>query len=228
MSNKTNKQKSQDLKNNYTHWKKNSLESSGYFTIFSGFKDTNKLKNISGNALKLYIYLGITSNSMTGEVWHSNKTIAKYFGKSERTIRLWMQELESINLIKRFQLEFNEESHTFLQPYFNTEYQSYSEKYTYHYRLKDSKYRRSIDLNNYRSLITKAIQSSISNSYINVYKDFFVISSFKPIDSKLLRSVNKFIKKSAPELESFSSVSKYTNRDGSISYHKSLFERVRK
>jgi len=114
----SNKEKARLYKRNYREWKKNSLDESGFFVIFSGFIDSDKLKKISGNALKLYIYLGIYSNNMTGEVWHSNKTIAKYFGKSERTIRAWMKELEDMNLIKRMRLEFDGEPHVYLQPYY--------------------------------------------------------------------------------------------------------------
>ena len=104
-------------KKNYEVWKKEGLANYGYFILFNGLITSNKLVGISGNALKLYIYLGIYSKNMTGEVWHSNYKIAKYFGKSERTIRNWMKELEELNLINRMQLAFNGESHTFLQTY---------------------------------------------------------------------------------------------------------------
>lgn len=117
---KTNKQLSEIYKNNYYKWKISGLENEGYFIIFNGFQKNNNLKKISGNALKLYIYLGINSSNSTGETWHSNATIAKYFNKSERTIRNWMNELESLNLIKRMQLEYNGPAHTYLQTYLLT------------------------------------------------------------------------------------------------------------
>lgn len=113
----SNKDKSAIYKTNYKLWKSKALEENGYFIIFDGFVENNSLKNISGNALKLYIYLGIYSKNMTGEVWHSNARIAKYFGKSERSVRNWMKELEDLNLIKRMQLEFNGQAHNYLQPY---------------------------------------------------------------------------------------------------------------
>lgn len=115
--NLNNKEKAVLFKENYKYWKESSLESNGFFVIFNGFMESGKLKKVSGNALKLYIYLGLNSKNYTGEVWHSNKTISKYFGRSERTIREWMKELEDLNLIKRMQLEFNGNSYTFLQPY---------------------------------------------------------------------------------------------------------------
>lgn len=112
-----NKEKSIIFKNTYRKWKINSLDYAGYFTIFQGFAETEILEKISGNALKLYIYLGINSSNWEGVVWHSNKKIASYFHKSERTIRLWMKELENLNLIKRMQLEYNGNVYTYLMPY---------------------------------------------------------------------------------------------------------------
>lgn len=104
-------------RNNYRYWKKNNLKTSGYFIIFNGFKSNGYLKNISGNALKLYVYLGIHSDNETGESFHSIATIAKYFGKSERTVYNWFSELIELHLIRKAQLEFNGPSHTFMQPY---------------------------------------------------------------------------------------------------------------
>lgn len=116
-NNLRNKEKSLILRQNFRYWKMSSLENSGYFIIFQGFEEGNKLKNISGNGLKLYIYLGLHANNYEGIVWHSNKTIAKYFGKSERTIRGWMKELEELQLIKRMRLKYDGNVYTYLQPY---------------------------------------------------------------------------------------------------------------
>lgn len=111
------KQKASLFKENYGYWKEKSLNENGFFVIFNGFLQTEILKKISGNALKLYIYLGLNSGNLTGEVWHSHKSIATYFGKSERTIRAWFKELEDLNLIQKMQLEFNGVNHVYLQPY---------------------------------------------------------------------------------------------------------------
>lgn len=113
----TNSQKAELFKKNYNTWKKAGLQYNSYFVIFKGFIESYKLKNISGNALKLYIYLGMYAKNDTGELWHSTAKIAKYFNKSERTIRSWSKELENLHLIKRMQLEFNGISHTYLQTY---------------------------------------------------------------------------------------------------------------
>lgn len=113
----TNKYLSKLMKKNYSIWKQNGLKNNGYFVIFDGFLESNKLKNINGGALKLYIYLGLNSKNMTGEVWHSIPRIATYFGKSERTINNWISDLEKLNLIKRMQKELNGVSHTYIQPY---------------------------------------------------------------------------------------------------------------
>lgn len=96
-----NKEKGLILEKTYLDWKLNALEEAGYFIIFQGLLETDILQKISGNAFKLYVYLGINANNMTGIVWHSNSKISLYFNKSERTIRSWMKELEDLNLIER-------------------------------------------------------------------------------------------------------------------------------
>jgi len=106
-------------KSDYREWKVNSIDEFGYFIIFEGFLENNLLNKISGNALKLYMYLGLKSGTYTGIVWHSNKTISEYFNKSERTIRGWMKELEDLNLIKRMRLKYDGIVYTYLLPYNN-------------------------------------------------------------------------------------------------------------
>lgn len=113
----SNKEKSITLKKTYLDWKLEALDQAGYFVIFQGLLEENILQKISGNALKLYIYIGINSNNMTGIVWHSNTKIALYFNKSERTIRSWMKELEDLNLIERMRLNYNGCVFTYLKPY---------------------------------------------------------------------------------------------------------------
>lgn len=102
---------------NYEVWKTNSLENAGFFIIFNGFLEQRILKKISGNALKLYVFLGIKADNYTGESYYSIASMAKYFGKSERTINNWLNELDQLNLIRRVQFQHNKVSHTFLQPY---------------------------------------------------------------------------------------------------------------
>lgn len=222
-----NKKYANNLKNNYGNWKKDSLSNTGYFIVFKGFKDTKKLRDISGNALKLYIYLGIASNSKTGEVWHSNEKIAKYFDRSERTIRLWMQELESLNLIKRFQLNYNEESHTFLQPYYNFDSNFETEKYRYKFQLKNLLFRKSVNLNNYYEELNTFIRKNFKNAYVKINDDNFEITSYSPIDKKLLRNINKMIKNDIPELIKFSKKYNYLKSDGSIVERSQLFEMIK-
>ncbi|MBU5486554.1 helix-turn-helix domain-containing protein [Clostridium sp. MSJ-11] len=66
--------------------------------INNNFVDKDILKRINGNALKLYIFLGIDSKNETGESWYTLESISQYFGKSIRTISIWIKELEDINL----------------------------------------------------------------------------------------------------------------------------------
>ncbi|KZO00488.1 helix-turn-helix domain-containing protein [Pseudobacillus badius] len=102
---------------NYGKWKRNSLVHIGFFPVFQPLKEEFLLKKLSGNALKLYLYLGLNSGNTTGETWTSIDTIAKYFDKSPRAISNWIKELEDHQLIIRMQLAPNEAAHTFLKPY---------------------------------------------------------------------------------------------------------------
>lgn len=226
----SNKAFANNLKENYKKWKKDSLDNTGYFIIFKGFKDTEKLKKITGNALKLYVYLGLNSDNMTGEVWHSNAKIAKYFQRSERTIRLWMQELESLNLIKRMQINFNEESHTFLQGYSNYNSMFETDKYVYTYRLKEIKARNQVDLRTFCDELESCIKTSIKNAkvYVNVKEKEFQIISYSPVENKYLRAMSRTILKSIPIFEIFTK--KYTaiNDEGEEVEKRQLFERIRK
>lgn len=116
-----NYRKSKLLEQNYSNWKATLLEKGGYFPIFSAFKEEFILKKISGNAIKLYIYLGLHSGNDTGSTWVSIESIARYFDKSQRTISYWLKELEEAELIERMQMEKNGVSYTFLRPYSNIE-----------------------------------------------------------------------------------------------------------
>ncbi|HCL4448355.1 TPA: helix-turn-helix domain-containing protein [Clostridium botulinum] len=114
----SNAKKSKLYIKNYSKWREKNKENHiGFFIVYTDFRDKQILKNINGNALKLYIFLGINSKNETGESWYTIEAISKYFGKSPRTISYWFEELERLNLIKRMQLEINGPSHTYLQPY---------------------------------------------------------------------------------------------------------------
>lgn len=113
----SNNKKAKYYKENYNEWKKKSLDEIGFFLIFESFYNKNILSKISGNGLKLYIFLGIHSKNFTGESWVSIESISKYFNKTPRAVSYWIRELEDLGLIKRMQLEVDKSSHTFLQPY---------------------------------------------------------------------------------------------------------------
>ncbi|MBO1005917.1 helix-turn-helix domain-containing protein [Pseudogracilibacillus auburnensis] len=114
-----NYRKAELLEQDYSAWKSASLEKGGYFPVFNGFKEEYLLKNLSGNAIKMYLYLGLHSGNETGTTWVGIETIAKYFDKSPRTISYWLKELEEAELIVRMQMEKNGVSYTFLRPYEN-------------------------------------------------------------------------------------------------------------
>lgn len=114
----SNSKKSKIYMKNYSKWRIDQKEKhTGFFMIYTDFKDKSILKNINGNSLRLYIFLGLNSKNETGESWYTIESLAKYFGKSPRTIGYWLEDLERLNLIKRMQLKPNSPSHTYLQPY---------------------------------------------------------------------------------------------------------------
>lgn len=104
------------LRKEHSMWRDtNFLEKKGFFPVFYDFKD--KLPQLSGGAISLYLYFGLHSNNQTGESFHNIDRIATFFGKSSRTVSKWITELEEAELIERIQLELNGPSHTFLKPY---------------------------------------------------------------------------------------------------------------
>ena len=114
----SNKKKAEYYRKNYKNWKAIKIyDKAGFFLVYNDFKNKNILKKVSGNAIKCYLYLGISSKNDSGESWHTVERIATYFEVSTRTVSNWLAELEKYNLIKRLQFDMNEVSHTFLQPY---------------------------------------------------------------------------------------------------------------
>ena len=198
MNNKiSNKYLSKRFKENHSAWKVYCLKSENYFIIFNKFQD-QKLKNINGNSLKLYIYLGINSDTYTGEVWHSTKTIAQYFNKSERTIRTWMKGLEDLNLIYRMQLILDEESHTFLQPYIFKS-NNKIEKYTYSFRINNLEIRKKLLLIFFEDKIVNIAKEHFkSKIYIWVGENSLSLTSYIPINENIKsfpRVLNKDLNK---------------------------------
>lgn len=106
-------------KEEYRAWKRNALSHSAYFPVFTELKETHLLRNLSGGALKVYIYLGLHSKQWTGETWVTLEQMAAYFGVSKRSINNWLQELKKKRLVERMQMELNGVSFTFLRPYGN-------------------------------------------------------------------------------------------------------------
>jgi Helix-turn-helix domain len=106
-----------ELKESYSLWReKNKKMNKPFFMIHNDFEHLF-LKDISGGALKLYIYLGFRSKYQTGESWESVETVSSFFGKDPRTISKWFAELEDIGLITRKQKGFKMKATTFLRPY---------------------------------------------------------------------------------------------------------------
>jgi len=106
-----------ELKASYSTWRDKTKEmNKPFFLIHNDFEHLF-LKDISGGALKLFIYLGFRSKYQTGESWESVETVSSFFGKDSRTIAKWFSELEKIGLLERKQKGFRMTSTTFLKPY---------------------------------------------------------------------------------------------------------------
>lgn len=106
-----------DLRESYTHWKKDLQRlNKPFFMIPNDFKSLF-LKDISGGALKLYIYLGFNSRFYTGESWHTIEEISQFFEKDQRTVSKWFNELEALDLVFRGQDGYKRKANTFLKPF---------------------------------------------------------------------------------------------------------------
>lgn len=124
MAKKTANKKTDDLlmimestRRKHERWKKgNYSKKVGFYPVFKDFKYTH-LADISGGALKAYLYFGLHSNNDTGECWHSTERMSEFFGVDIRTIKKWITELEERKLIYRVQIGFNRAANTFLLPY---------------------------------------------------------------------------------------------------------------
>jgi len=121
------------MKRDHREWRKNlQLEKTGFFPVFS-----NQIKpylqgedgNPSGNAMRLFIYLGIHSNNETGEVIGVNlRMMEQFFQCKLRTLQYWLEELEEAHLIKRVQAKFKGTSTIFLLPYSTNSYMEMKNK----------------------------------------------------------------------------------------------------
>lgn len=108
-----------DLKREHLEWRdKNFKVRKGFYPVFTDFKEY--MKELSPGAISLFLYLGLHSNNLTGEVTHGIERMANFFDKTPRTISKWLKELEDLKLIYRVQLKFNGPSHTFILPYEKT------------------------------------------------------------------------------------------------------------
>lgn len=106
-----------ELKESYSLWREKTKQmNKPFFMIHNDFEHLF-LKDISGGALKLFIYLGFRSKYQTGESWESIETVASFFGKDPRTISKWFAELEDTGLLTRKQKGFKMTATTFLRPY---------------------------------------------------------------------------------------------------------------
>lgn len=110
-------QEMEGLRRDFAVWNEVRRQSkTPFFLLYKDFKDLF-LKNLSGGAVKLYLYYGFHVNNLTGECWVSSETAAEFFEVDIRTIKKWVKELEEEGLIERIQSGYKRVANTFLRPY---------------------------------------------------------------------------------------------------------------
>lgn len=104
-------------KERYSKWRNDLQEiNKPFFMIPSDFKHLF-LKDISGGALKLYLFLGFHAKYQTGDSWYTVEQVAAFFNKDQRTVANWFKELQDMGLVFREQKGIMMKANTFLQPY---------------------------------------------------------------------------------------------------------------
>ncbi|WP_078395873.1 helix-turn-helix domain-containing protein [Shouchella patagoniensis] len=117
-------------RNEFMKWRNELQElNKPFFMIPTDFKHIF-LKDISGGALKLYLFLGFHAKYHTGESWYSLEQVGSFFDKDPRTIANWFKELEELGLVFRGQKGIMMKANTFLKPYGFSFYEVENEKNT--------------------------------------------------------------------------------------------------
>lgn len=98
----------------WRNWTKENRK--GFFAVFSP-EFSAIAKNISGNAIKLYLFLGANMDNQGGYTLISVETMAEHFETNPRTVHNWLKELKENRLILRVQPGFKQATFTFLLPY---------------------------------------------------------------------------------------------------------------
>lgn len=126
-----NLEKLEKKKQEYKQWKQAQFDNKTAFQqLFVNFKDSLLLRQLSSNALRLYLYFGFLSRNYTGESWPSITMIMQYFGFSIDEAREAINELEKYKLVERFEVELDGKSRTYtcLLPYTSDQIERIEEK----------------------------------------------------------------------------------------------------
>jgi hypothetical protein len=105
----------------YSHKKKGLKESEvkgngvGYLVLFNGIDDILLDRSINNACLRFFIFLLKNTDHEKGYLFHSNKTLAKMYGVSEKQIRKYFVELSEHSLIERL-LRFDNSPITLIKP----------------------------------------------------------------------------------------------------------------
>lgn len=119
----------EETRDNYKRWREHQhSQKAGFFPVFSNdFKPY--LKDLSGNAVRLYIYLGLHSDNETGDATRATlHAMQSFFNCDVRTLQKWLAELETANLIKRIQPKYKATRRILLNPYSTSEHLNLTRK----------------------------------------------------------------------------------------------------
>jgi hypothetical protein len=87
----------------------------GYVVLFNGIDDILIDRSINNACLRFFIFLLKNMDHEKGYLYHSNKTLAKRYGVSEKQIRKYFVELSEHGLIERL-LRFDNSPITLIKP----------------------------------------------------------------------------------------------------------------
>ncbi|HEU4963476.1 MAG TPA: helix-turn-helix domain-containing protein [Bacilli bacterium] len=106
------------LREQHQRWRKWLMGRRGFVQIYyDEFLEIVRRENVSGNAVRLYLFLAKHADWETGELRVSVQRIEGFFDCSKRTVLNWLKELEEAKLIKRIQAAPNRFAFTYLLPY---------------------------------------------------------------------------------------------------------------
>ncbi|MGN7403686.1 helix-turn-helix domain-containing protein [Cytobacillus praedii] len=207
----------EELREEYGTWRNELQEiNKPFFMIPSDFKHIF-LRDISGGALKLFLFLGFHSKYNTGESWYTLEQVGAFFKKDPRTIANWFKELEDKGLIFRGQKGFTMKANTFLKPYGFSFDEMKTDLYSdFTHVLQDVERSLSLD---YKPVLGLLLNYSLKEyTFLLVYQkeNEFPCSCFYNFDEETIRTLRAKLKKYNIPIDNFDIDSPITSSNNKI------------